>query len=82
MGLPLVRDNGGMAETTRAVYIGGPSHGEIVGGTFSTEETEVILGPKPIWWNWVDLYRHYYRPTGNVACDMLVYEYIGTELPQ
>ena len=70
-----------MSELERSVYIGGPSHGEICGGTFTTDETEIIYGPKPIWWDWSKRFQHFYRPTGNVACGMLVYEYVGETHP-
>lgn len=67
-----------MRNIQRAVYIGGPSHGEIVGGDFNVDLRmgELISGPKPVWWEpgmeWSD-YR--YRMTGNVVAGMAVYEY-------
>lgn len=67
-----------MSEVQRAVYIGGPSHGEISGGDFDPERRKrgVVFGPRPAWlapgadWN-----PSRYRCTGQVAADMLVYEY-------
>ena len=67
-----------MSTSSRAVYIGGPSHGEIVGGDFDTGETEVIVGPQPVWWDWREKFDHKYRPTGTLAAGMAVYEYVGT----
>jgi len=70
-----------MSTVQRSVFIGGPSHGEIVSGDYSLEETEIVTGPPPVWWNWDDTYRHYYRPRGVEAAGMAVYEYVGQVKP-
>lgn len=73
-----------MSEVRRAVYIGGPSHGEIAGGDFEPEheKSRVVFGPYPQWWAQGQPYRHRYRCTGQVAAGMLVYEYLPEELPE
>lgn len=69
-----------MTTVKRCVHIGGPSHGEIVGGNYEVERRkgETVFGPYPVWWVQGEPYIHKYRCTGSVAAGMLVYEYVGT----
>jgi hypothetical protein len=61
----------------KAVFLGGPSHGEIVTGRYHPFYDKVVTGPQPVWWNRLHRFEHYYKPTGKVVDGKLIYEYIG-----